>query len=85
MKVTLDNITSAVVEVEALNSTKISVSVRWSETIGDDGDFCYGQNTILREAYKVLAALEHQGWKHSDFGGRKDMGHSGGTTHFACE
>lgn len=75
--------TRADVRLEELSEEKLSVSVYWSETHGDDGDYCHGQGTIVSEAYKVLAALEEQGWQHCEFGGRKDFGHHGGTTHFA--
>ena len=81
----LVEVTSAKVTVEALSDGKISVTGCWPETEGEDGDHCHGQATILREAYKVLSALEAEGWEHTAFGGSKDMGHSGGGCHFACE
>jgi hypothetical protein len=77
------NATNATVEIEALSENKLSVAVFWPETQGEDGDHCHGQQTIRTEAYNVLAALEEQGWSHCEFGGRRDMGHSGGRTHFA--
>lgn len=80
-----ENATSASVLIEELSGDKLAVSVFWPETQGDDGGHCHGQATIVREACKVLAALESEGWEHCDFGGRKDFGHSGGTTTFAVE
>jgi hypothetical protein len=77
--------TSAKVTITTLSPAQISVSVVWPETEGDDGDHCHGQNTILKEAYRVLEVLEGLGWRHCEFGGRKDFGHGGGTTRFACE
>lgn len=75
--------TSADVQIERLGPNKVCVSVHWPQTQGEGGDHCYGQNTILLEAYAVLDALQNDGLKHTDFGGRKSMGHSGGTTCFA--
>lgn len=80
-----DDATKAAVALETLSDGKLSVSVHWPETQGDDGDYCHGQNTIVSEAHKVLAALESEGWQHCEFGGRKDFAHGGGTTHFAVE
>lgn len=77
--------TEACVALEALSETKLSVSVFWPQTQGEDGDHCHGQGTIVAEARKVLAALEAEGWMHADFGGRRDLGHSGGTAHFAVQ
>lgn len=82
---TCDNVTRADVLLEPLSGGKLSVSVHWPETQGDGGDHCRGQNTIVSEAWKVLAALEEEGWRHCEFGGAKNFGHSGGTTHFAVE
>lgn len=82
---TCEAATRADVALEPLSGGKLSVSVHWPETQGDDGDHCHGQNTILTEARKVLAALEEEGWRHCELAGRKDFRHSGGTTHFAVE
>ena len=71
--------TNASVTVEELSGGKISVSV------GFNDDSTYSHITIKREAHKVLAGLEAIGWRHCEFGGRKDMGHSGCHCHFACE
>ena len=81
LQANLSEITRANVQVEALSPTKISVSVCWPETADDH---CHGQLTIVSEAWNVLNALERLGWQHAEFAGRKDFGHSGGTTHFAC-
>ncbi|HEX5444059.1 MAG TPA: hypothetical protein VFW87_09535 [Pirellulales bacterium] len=80
-----EDATRAEVAIEELSGDKLSVSVHWPETQDDDGDHCHGQATIVGEARKVLAALEEEGWRHCEFGGRKDFGHAGGTTHFAVE
>lgn len=79
------SVTSAQVEIESLGGDEIHVAIFWPETQGDDGDHCHGQNTIIGEACRVMKALEGEGFEHCEFGGRKNMGHSGGTTGFAMK
>lgn len=78
-----EEVTKADVVLELLSDDSLSVSVHWPQTQGEDGDYCYGQGTILNEARKVLAALRGEGWEQCEFGGRKNFGHSGGNVHFA--
>lgn len=77
--------TKADVLITTLGPDMIFVSVVWPETQTEEPDFCHGQNTILKEAYKVLNVLNRHGWEHCEHAGRKDMGHSGGMTYFACK
>jgi hypothetical protein len=77
--------TSAQVELDPAQDDpdELYVCVCWPETRGADGDYCHGQNTIVAQALAVLRVLAEEGWVHCDFGGRKDLGHSGGICHFA--
>jgi len=75
--------TRATVKIDPLDDGRLFVSVYWPQTEGEDGDHCHGQNTILPEAFKVLAALQARGYEHVAYSGGKSFGHSGGTTAFA--
>lgn len=71
--------TSARTRVERLSGGAYYVSVWY------DDDTTANHGRILREAYKVLGELESRNFAHIEFGGRKDMGHSGKRCGFAVK
>ena len=73
----ISEVTSARTKVERLSGGAYYVSV-WYE---DDSTANHGR--ILSEAYKVLGELESRGFEQIEFGGRKNMGHSGKFCGFA--
>lgn len=67
----IQEVTSATTKVERMPGRKYYISVFYKE------DSTANHGRIKSEAYKVLGELESRGFEHVEFGGRKDMGHSG--------
>jgi len=71
--------TSARTKVERLSGGKYYISVWYDE------DTTANHGRILPESYRVLGELEQRNFEHVEFGGRKDMGHSGKGCGFAVQ